>query len=165
MVNWYVLGVDLKHVLSLIISLGVWEFVPGYFSGMKYRRIDAVAVFSICIGQSETSSTCEFQNCWFWNGLPEMVLSNSIPKAGSVGAGCSGPCPVKFWMLSKTDRLQPFWGTCVSAWPPPLSKYFLMFKWFWYFNLCLWPLVHLLDATEKSGFIFFYTLSSGIYAH
>lgn len=56
---------------------------------------------------------------------------------------------------------------CVSAWPPPLSKYFLMFMWnFCYFNLFQWPLIHLLDATEKSLVpSFFKPLSCWVFIH
>lgn len=38
--------------------------------------------------------------------------SNPLIRGGSTRAGCSGPCPVVFWISPKMDNLLHIWASC-----------------------------------------------------
>lgn len=45
-----------------------------------------------------------------------------LSRAWSARAGCSGLCPVRFWVTSRMVTPQPSWTACSSIWSPSQIK-------------------------------------------
>ena len=63
----------------------------------------------------------EFERDIWRSSHPTILL-----RAGSAGAGCAGPRPVRLWLSPYTEPLQPLWAACASVWSPSEEENFFL---------------------------------------
>ena len=104
--------------LPLQLNLAFMYRLLHHISKHFWEKLKAACNFAVSLPFHRIT---ESQNSRGWKGPLWVIKSNPPAEAGSPTAGCTGPCPGRFWISPEKETPQPPWAACSSA-PSPSER-------------------------------------------